>query len=805
MATLVIASIYSIAGADMMVVDGSNAQAVVVTAATPTPTAVYAASELVKHVEKATGVSLPVRTEADDLTDLKYRIYIGDTKAARQAGVDVDALQLEATALKTADGNLFIVGREHPEANPVDEENQYSGTLFGVYEILERFVGVHWLWPGELGTYVPQTNRLLFPEINEVIKPAMELRRMRWRTSIGQALRRYRTETKQIAFSDQGLKDFAREIEKYVRRHRMGTSLNRDEYVVHGRVGHSMSKWWILYGAEHPEFFMADETGRRGHYDPKSRRVDPCLSNPALHQFIVDEIWDGGDVLKLGSKDHHAVCHCENCLQWDKPDREDPYMTGHIVSNRYARFYKAVYDLAVKKNPNVKVLAYIYIGYFPAPTNDIKLNQNIYLEFVPWGQGSTIWFPTDTARLEWMNAQWLGWKATGAKLGYRPNWELGGYVMPHLNLRQGGESLRWLYANGMTAACMSHLGQFGVRGPEHYMYARLFSKPTLTVDAILREYYSAFGPAGDDVRAYFDFWEEYNHKLLQDGQWSNMWSSPAAAPRQYTPQALAQGEALLQRAMASARRHSNDEFARRVAFLQAGLEHAKLSTRMVSAIQDYVADPTTVLDAQKALRDLISFRREHESEYLSNYLQPVRVERRQYGAQIDKLLSDEIVDHGLPRFVQYEAIQVPAHLVKTDAGPYLGFGWYRTTFNIPGHRLDKPVEIHFGGVDEQAWVYLNGRLIGEHTAESEGRSGPELWDLPFVIKADANNLVDGENLLIVRVHASDGGMGIHQPVCVYQDGQPVDFGQSWEFRRDRDNVGIQDGWYNILPGEDAYR
>lgn len=791
--------------ADVVVVDKSLGKAVVVIAQNPTRIARYASDEFVAHIEKATGVRLNVVSEAEDTGSSKWRIYIGDTLAARKAGIDADALDLEAAVLRTVNDDLFIVGREDEQEDPLNEESRHSGTLFGVYEILDRFVGVRWLWPGELGTYIPKISVLRIRPMNETVQPAMELRRMRWRTSIGNALKRYKPETRQLAFSDSGLESFGKAIEVYVRRHRMGSRLDRSEYGIHGRVGHSMSKWWMLYGQEHPELFMQDEKGRRGHYDPKSRRVDPCLSNPAFHRFVVDEIWDGGDVLKVGAKDHEASCSCKNCLAWDKPARSDPYMTGRIVSNRYARFYKAVYDLASKKNPNVKVLAYIYMGYFPAPNNGISLNENIYLEFVPWGQGSTMWFPSDQRRLEWMHRQWLGWKATGAKLGYRPNWELAGYAMPHINIRQGGESFRWLGANGMTTACMSHLGQFGTRGPEHYMYARLIAKPSMTIDGILREYYSAFGPASGDVRAYFTFWEKYNMQLLDEGTWSSMWSSPASAPRQYTAKAIAHAEGLLNRALASAKRHPNDEYAKRVEFLQAGLEHARLSARMISAVQAFVSDARKADEARKALLDLIAFRREHEGEYLSNYLQPVRVERRQYGAQIDRLLSGEKVQAGRQRYEQYEAVQAPAHLSKTSVGPYLGYGWYRTTFNVPGHRLDKPVDIYFGGVDEQAWVYLNGKLVGEHTAQSEGRPGPTLWDVPFVIKIGADQLVDGENLLIVRFHASDGQAGIHKPVVIYQDGQQIEFAQSWEFRRDPDNIGIQNGWYNILPGEDAYR
>ena len=40
----------------------------------------------------------------------------------------------------------------------------HSGTLLGVYEVLEDYLGVRWLWPGDLGTYVPRRNTIVIPD-----------------------------------------------------------------------------------------------------------------------------------------------------------------------------------------------------------------------------------------------------------------------------------------------------------------------------------------------------------------------------------------------------------------------------------------------------------------------------------------------------------------------------------------------------------------------------------------------------------------------------------------------------------------
>lgn len=76
--------------------------------------------------------------------------------------------------------------------------------------------------------------------------------------------------------------------------------------------------------------------------------------------------------------------------------------------------------------------------------------------------------------------------------------------------------------------------------------------------------------------------------------------------------------------------------------------------------------------------------------------------------------------------------------------------------------------LRFGAVDEQAWVYLNGSHVGEHTVESEGIGVGELWNRPFTIEVEPDAIRFGEdNYLVVRMHASSGMSGIWGDVRVY--------------------------------------
>ena len=97
----------------------------------------------------------------------------------------------------------------------------------------------------------------------------------------------------------------------------------------------------------------------------------------------------------------------------------------------------------------------------------------------------------------------------------------------------------------------------------------------------------------------------------------------------------------------------------------------------------------------------------------------------------------------------------------------LGNGWYRVAFALPPDWKGKGLRLMFAGVDEQAWIYLNDKLIGEHSESSEKKAFTALYDEPFIIEVPAEQLkASGPNQLCVRVHNQRGAGGIWRPVQV---------------------------------------
>ncbi len=91
---------------------------------------------------------------------------------------------------------------------------------------------------------------------------------------------------------------------------------------------------------------------------------------------------------------------------------------------------------------------------------------------------------------------------------------------------------------------------------------------------------------------------------------------------------------------------------------------------------------------------------------------------------------------------------------------YDGVAWYRLKFDMPPKPACNAAELLFEGVDEEAWVWLNGEYIGQHTL------GPSGWNKPFALDVTREIRWDTSNTLIVRVFDSAKLGGIYKPVKI---------------------------------------
>jgi hypothetical protein len=92
---------------------------------------------------------------------------------------------------------------------------------------------------------------------------------------------------------------------------------------------------------------------------------------------------------------------------------------------------------------------------------------------------------------------------------------------------------------------------------------------------------------------------------------------------------------------------------------------------------------------------------------------------------------------------------------------YLGAAWYRIEFTPPKEWKGRKLLLCFGAVDEDAYVYLNGELLGTHAYGADG------WNTPFEFALDGRLRFGEPNTLAVRVVSKAGVGGIWKSVKIF--------------------------------------
>jgi len=596
----------------------------------------YAAKEFAYHVGQATGKRLAVARESEAAAPARAKVYIGPTAAAAAAGIDVAALPPEAFVLRTAGKDLFIAAQDGP-GDPLSAGTTESGALWGVYEFLDRALGVRWLWPGPLGTIIPRRDTLFVGDMDETLPPRYLQRNLR--PSLGP--KGFATADPRLAFSEGARADYARDQSIFLRRHRMGRSA--DTYFSQRKFGsgHAFEGWWEVYGADHPEWFQLLPDGRRGPEDPdRPHRVSMCVSNPELAEKVV-ALWaaeraknpDAPLGLGVGESDGSAGCVCGPCRAWDDPPADPATLPPGLERSfepvqagaRYARFAARVHALAAEIDPDVKVHFYAYLNYFWAPRGDVALDENIIIGFVPWFRWAG-WFPRTDAEQAWIKEQWLGWQRTGVTAYYRPNWFLDGYTMPHVYMHQFVDAFQFYDRNGMAATDFDSLqGMWAAQGPNLYTLARIHVRPEAPIETILGEYYDAFGAAAETVRDYFAYWENYSTenspraaeaiRSRRDGMFRRYAHYAAVAHELYPLDAFPPAFALLDRAEMACNDAGDRLALQRVQFLRYGLIHARRCVKTAAVVNDPDATPAA---RGRALAELAQYRRNIEHLGVAN-------------------------------------------------------------------------------------------------------------------------------------------------------------------------------------------
>ena len=639
----------------------------------------YAADELKYHLEKATGGSVEIVEEASHSSAPAARapvFYVGGTKAAKRAGIDKASLADEESVVKGVAGAIYLLGGDRDFSRGKAAFGSSSGlfafgTLYAVYDFLEKDMGVKWIWPGETGEVIPRRG---LPSLDGVERRHREP--LVTRKFSGAPPDNLLEGTTMLGWADvaNARKDAAAR-RKWLARHRIGA-----RRMFNG--SHAFADWWKKYGKDHPEYFNLLPNGKREPLkgDTTGMNATLCVSQPALwRQIVADWLKTGKSRTIKGcytacvnccENDSPGMCTCPQCRAWDAPDprfAENSYWNGSgddpltregrfrrladvqwgetggtkvlstlpQVSDRYLRFYNSVLAEARKHVPEAEVYGYAYANYLTAP-KQTKVSDGVIISFVP-----RMFFPYTAEESEIFRREWTGWRRAGAKqMIYRPNYMLVGANLPFCSARRIASDVAFAFRNGMMGIHHDSLrGAWSAHCLQNYTMTRLMREPEAGYEKTLDEFASAFHPAEKEIKDYCAFLEEVG-KGLSVEDWQELGQrnkgrngTPGGgfknyvlvAADLYTPEWFAKASALLDAVGAKASGNVSGQVQRRVDFLRKGLEDARLTylVRVAQKKGDEVAFAA-------AFKRMCDYRASVEAEGICSYY--AMAFREKYGA-----------------------------------------------------------------------------------------------------------------------------------------------------------------------------
>jgi hypothetical protein len=451
-------------------------------------------------------------------------------------------------------------------------------TAFAVYDFLEKFCGVRWLWPGETGTVVEPQQPVSCPEGRTITRPGMDLR-LTNSFHYGTAKRSLTTR---------------QDTASWLRHMKTGASFNL-------RVGHAFSSLVprSTYGKEHPEYYSLVSPERWvGLVKPKepTRTWDStiqtcsqlCTSNPEVRRIIAERVAqraaETGEMQSISPNDGYGFCECEKCLQQDAGQKM--YSEGYYLTNRMYDFLADVATQVYKLNPEAKVGMFSYSWFSGVPENITKLPPNVYLSLCYQAE-----LHYDTAQEKATNERILGLGKLGARLIGREYWGTHYTLdLPVLNSRKIAENLKLLHSVNAAGIYGETGNSFAARASDLYILAKMAWDPTLDRDQLLQDFCDkGFGAASKTMLQYFNFVEDRLATVKtalagrEPSEIAKHYSNGYAARHVgyleiFTPEFLKEAKALLVQAKKQAKSREQKD---RVEFILYGHTFAEIMTECI--------------------------------------------------------------------------------------------------------------------------------------------------------------------------------------------------------------------------------
>ena len=556
---------------------------------------------------------------------------------------------------------------------------------------------------------------------------------------------------------------------------------------------------------------------------------------------------------------YQGYCTCDDCRAWDvepgpnvpttelhwaEESREHVALTDRYVHywNRVARGLKARYP-----DSDVSVATWAY-GAYVTPPMEQKFEENVLVGVVASMGAATEKGRSNGRRL------WQQWADAGPELYWRPNLFHHWWAMPVLFSQRIAEDISYMADRRLVGMDVdSPMNHWATQGLQYYLLMRLAWNPGADVDALITDYTDrAFGAeAGPYMRRYFERLEEAYHTGVELKAGLRRYEAAKLYPRIFTPDLLAALRRDIERAESAMTGPRRELYRKRLAFVEKGLRFTELQIDAIDAMSELrrggAADVRqSVQRAYDTTRRRDDFLHEQADNHTINpiyafgdrqrrnmgdYLGPpvdsyrallgegdsavqrsalptewdFRMDREKRGRDekwYTESVADELTWRRLLVTRPWDDQILSDDPVAPEPIEYHGTGWYRTTFDAEPVSEGETVWLHFGAIDEGAWVYLNGELVGAQPYDRDKE--PEAWLRPRRFDI-TEHVRGGENHLVVEVRSAVGQSGITRPVFIRRMPRNIvkhsGFSQGLKGWRIGPSKGPQDGYsYDVTLG-----
>ncbi|RKN86355.1 DUF4838 domain-containing protein [Paenibacillus ginsengarvi] len=464
---------------------------------------------LVEYVKKSTGAALPVMTEAgwnaQGQTYQGYvKLYVGTKASAEDSRIDQDLADLDEQG--------FLI---HPREDSVTiiGPTEY-GSLNGVSEFLERYVGVRWLMPGPNGEDVPRLNDLSVPMKNVQEQPVFANRVI------------------SPAWGNPATPGRTQAINVWAQRNKLqGLHNQAYEYKENLHQLFPVEK----YGTTHPEYYpngLPPAAGVRTGWQP-------CFSVPgtidAAASGIIEYFRNNPEKksYSLGVNDIGGFCEA-NPSHPLYPNAKNSM--GFVnMSDIYYGWVNEVVARVLQMYPDkwFGLIAYREVADPPS----FSLNSRV----VPFlTKDRMAWIDKDVEKAE--HRMMEKWNAAAAQIGWYDYMYGAQYLLPRIYSGQTIEN--WEYAaDHEVVGTYTEMNLNAGDGPKAWLLAKLLWNPDpdaekhkekhakgpkqnktdrkFKVKTLLDEWYErSVGPAAAaDLKAYYEFWEQFWTERVKGTAW----------------------------------------------------------------------------------------------------------------------------------------------------------------------------------------------------------------------------------------------------------------------------------------------